>query len=64
MCCAHFLGTEGGSSVYDTAPPTGGRVCSSVLDTNPCGMGGSRRGGGVSKNFLHFGGIFEFPVSF
>ena len=46
-----------------------GGVCSSVLDTNPHGVGEGvqERGGGVggqSKNFLHFRGIFEFPVSF
>ena len=49
-----------------------GGVCSSVLDTNPRGVGGGvgegeRVGvgwGGVSKIVLHFVGIFEFPISF
>ena len=45
---------------------TGGGVCSSVLDSNPRSVGveGSGRGGWGSINFLRFGGIFEFPVSF
>ena len=48
-------------------PFTSRGVCSSVLDTNPHGVGGGGGpggGGGQSKSFLHFGGIFEFPISF
>ena len=43
-----------------------GGVCISVLDTNPrsVGRGGGGPGGGQSKIFLHFAGIFEFPISF
>ena len=43
-----------------------GGVCSSVLDTNPRGVGGGSRrgGGGGSKNFLHFGGHFWIPHFF
>ena len=42
-------------------------VCGSVLDPNRQGVGGGggvRRGWGGGWNFLHFAGIFEFPVSF
>ena len=42
--------------------------CNSVLDTNPSAMGsGAAREGGWGwgvGNFLHVGGIFEFPISF
>ena len=39
-----------------------GRVCNSVLDTNPRGVGrGVGRGGG-GQIFPHFGGFFEGPV--
>ena len=47
-----------------------GGVCSSVLDTNPCGVGGGggvREGGRGSKFFSFFGAFlnaFECPVSF
>ena len=45
-----------------------GGVCSSVLDTNPHGVGGGGGGpgggGGGAKNFPFWGGIFEFPISF
>ena len=42
-----------------------GGVCSSVIDTNPRGVGGGfREGGAGSKILLHFGGIFGFPISF
>ena len=45
----------------------GGR-CSSVLDTNPRCVGGGGgsggRGGWVVYFSPHFGGIFEFPISF
>ena len=43
----------------------GGGVCTSVLDTNPRGVDeGVWEEGGASKIFLHFGGIFQFPISF
>ena len=43
FCCNCFL------------PASHGGFCSSVLDTNPCGLGGGVRvGGGGLKIFLHF----------
>ena len=60
----HERSTPVGRSKEQTCPHGG--VGSSVLDTNPSGVGG---GGGPgrgreSKICLHFGGSFEFPISF
>ena len=41
--------------------PTHGGVCSSPT---PAAWEGGPVGGGGLKRFLHFGGIFEFPISF
>ena len=65
-------GQSTGRGMMKRAPEAASRsqhwgVCSSVLDTNPRGVGrggGGVRDGGASKIFLHFLGIFEFPISF
>ena len=59
------LSNESGLGSTSYGPHGGGGGCSSLLQPTPAAWaGGVREEGGVLKNFLHFGGIYEIPISF